>query len=774
MATTAVDPAKAKAAKEQGNKAFKKGNYLLAVKHFTESIRHDVTNKASYSNRAAAYTQLGRKDKSFYDLAIVDAKKCTELQTSWGKGYQRWGTALMLKGDFTDAIGVFALGIAADPTNANLTKGLQDAQKKMKAKADVTAKVEKMKKQAEQKKATKTPVTGEVVIGIDLGTTNSCVAVWRDQGVEIIANKLGDRTTPSWVAFNKEGERLVGAAARNQAAANPENTFFDVKRIIGQRFDAEGVSQDCSHFPFGVAAGSSDQPVLSCKVGADTRQFAPEQISAFVLQHLKTYSEAYLGHPVSKAVITVPAYFNDAQRNATKAAGRIAGLDVLRIINEPTAAALAYGLDVHTEGKTNLLIFDLGGGTFDVTILSIENGIFEVKATGGDTRLGGEDFDQTVVDFLLKECKKKGMPDVAKSARALRRLRVAAEQAKRTLSNGTTADIEVESLSDGQDFSFKLSRAKFEQLNKASFARCMETVKRVMKDAAMKSDDISEVVLVGGSTRIPRLQKLLQDNFGGRELCKTLNPDEAVAYGAAIQGAIMSGHRSSKTKDLLLMDVTPLSLGIETTGRVMSVIIPRNTQIPCSRTQTYTTEDDYQTQVDVCVYEGEHLRTERNNMLGKFTISGIKRAKRGEPQVDVTFALNADGILEVTAVDRDTGVEANIKIENKQTTSEEEIQRMLKEAEVFRKQDEENIRARESLNELERTIFEVMEAAKDSTDKRLAKVLRKAAADTQEWLEDNPTATSSAIELRRRELARRLQTRRSKQSRQTAEEAAMM
>jgi L1 cell adhesion molecule like protein len=547
-----------------------------------------------------------------------------------------------------------------------------------------------------------------------------------------------------------------------------------VKRFIGQRFEDEGVEQDIARLTYEViphnpnaAKGDKGTPMIKADLGMHgTKIFAPEEISAMVLAYLKRTAEVFLKKTVTKAVITVPAYFNDSQRAATKAAGKIAGLDVLRIINEPTAAALSYGLDRrHKDKPAKVLIFDLGGGTFDVSVLTIEGGVTEVKATGGDTRLGGEDFDLSVTKFLMAEAVASGMPDCSADTRVMRRLQNAAEQAKRQLSQTQEAQVHVESLftidkkgKGGQpkmaDFTYTLTRAKFESLNNVFFVKCLETVKRVLKDAKLKPNEIDDIVLVGGSTRIPKMQEMLQEYFNGKELCRALNPDEAVAYGAAVQGAILNGARSKALDNSLLMDVTPLSLGIETTGRVMSVIIPRNTAIPCVKTQCYTTEENYQTEIDVCVYEGERTRTDQNNLLGKFSISGIEKAKRGVPKVDVSFALDSNGMLAVTAKDQTTGAEAHIQIQRSGRSSDAEVERMVAEAEKYRKEDEERVKKVEAINDLETLVSESRTIVAELSDPRKGEAIEKAADDAQAWLEAHgEDAKLSEIKLHRQKLS---------------------
>jgi L1 cell adhesion molecule like protein len=743
----------AEAAKTAGNAAFKDGDFKKAVEHFTEAINAEPNNASFYSNRSAAHLKLSDTAK-----ALADANKCIELKPEWSKGYSRAGSALLVKGDIDEAIAIYTKGLTIDPKDKVLEKALGQAKNKL-------AGGKKKRNRRNRKKKEEKAEEHEHVIGIDLGTTYSCVGVWKDGGVKILELPNGSRTIPSYVAFTDDGERLVGQAAKAQAARNTPNTIFDVKRIIGQRWSDNGVEKDCSHFPFKVTPDDQGRPTIEIEESGATKEFQPEQISALVLSYCKKLAEDFLGEKVGKAVITVPAYFNDSQRNATKAAGAIAGLEVMRIINEPTAAALAYGLDSVVDkaagfDKVNVLIFDLGGGTFDVSILTIEDGVFTVKATGGDTRLGGEDFDNNLIAYLHTEVEAQGITHVEKdeSGRAFQRLRKAAELAKRELSSAQTADIKIEDLMDGKTFELQLTRTKFEKLNTSLFTTCMATVERVLKDAKMKTKDINEIVMVGGSTRIPKIQEMLAlEIFKGRTLCKSLNPDEAVAYGAAVQGAILSGRKISKTEDLLLMDVTPLSLGIETTGRVMSVIIPRNTPIPCVKTQTYTTESNYQTQVDVSVYEGERLKSDENNLLGEFTISGIQSAKRGEPQVDVSFSIDSNGILKVEAIDQKTKAQADISIANRSQASSEDVRRMIEEAEKYKKEDEARIKKVEAKNELEATILEAMELGREIPDGKLGGILLEAAEKDQEWLESNyETATAGDIGMRRATLNRRM------------------
>jgi len=593
-------------------------------------------------------------------------------------------------------------------------------------------------------------------VGIDLGTTYSCVAHFANDRVEIIANDQGNRTTPSFVAFT-DSERLIGDAAKNQAAMNPSNTVFDAKRLIGRKFDDSEVTEDAKHFPFKIVE-KSGKPHIQVEYKGETKVFTPEEISSMVLGKMKETAEGYLGDKVSDAVVTVPAYFNDSQRQATKDAGLIAGLNVMRIINEPTAAAIAYGLDKKDAEEKNVLIFDLGGGTFDVSLLSIEDGIFEVKSTAGDTHLGGEDFDHRLVNHFVNEFKRKNKKDLSTNQRALRRLRTACERAKRTLSSSAQTSIEIDSLYEGIDFYTSITRARFEELCQDLFRSTIDPVEKVLRDAKVDKSQVHEIVLVGGSTRIPKVQKLVSDFFNGKEPNRSINPDEAVAYGAAVQAAILSGDTSSKTQDLLLLDVAPLSMGIETAGGIMTKLIPRNSTIPTKKSETFSTYADNQPGVLIQVFEGERAKTQDNNLLGKFELSGIPPAPRGVPQIEVTFDVDANGILNVSALEKGTGKTQKITITNdKGRLSKEDIERMVSEAEKFKDEDEKEAGRVQAKNGLESYAYSLKstlgeEQFKEKLDAAEIEEVTKAADETIEWLDSNQTATQEEFSDKQKEL----------------------
>jgi len=719
--------------KAKGNEAFSAGNWLQAVECFTEAIEEDPSDQVFFSNRSAANLKLLRTAD-----AVEDAEQCVRMAKDWPKGYSRLGAALWGDRQLKEAIKAFDDGLKLDPENDAMKKSREEVAKALELEPP------EEEEEAEEEDTTKPAATAsqekEPVIGIDLGTTYSAVAVWdvAAGGVRIIADEGGNKTMPSYVGWTDDGERVVGHRAKAQASKAPLRTLFDIKRFIGQRANEPAVKDEMKRLPFTTKRLEDDRVEIEVVTseGTEPKKFVPEEISAMVLAKMKEIAEKDLGREITKAVVTVPAYFNDAQRKATQAAGAIAGLEVLRIINEPTAAALGYGLDQQTAGKneneTNVLVFDLGGGTFDVSVLKIEGGIVEVKATGGDTHLGGEDFDNSLVDHIMAELKKLKHPTDDKVRVKAKR---AAENAKRALSSSDTVEIEIGELVGGEDGVLKVTRAEFEKICAPWFAKTLDTVKAVLKDAKIKTTDVDDIVLVGGSTRVPVLQKQLMDMFGGKQLCKSINPDEAVAYGAAVQGAILAGVRLSKSTELLLIDVTPLSLGIETEGRHHSIIIHRNTPVPCVKESTYTTTENYQEAIDVRIFEGERPCTDQNHLLGEFTVTGIERAKQGEASVVVRFALDANGVLDVTAMDKKTRATNACRINDAcKSLGPEEIKRMVHEAEAMKENDAEYAEKLALKSALEEVAYDLPEDEGE---------------DIYEWLESHSLETTPKRELER-------------------------
>ncbi|KII62793.1 78 kDa glucose-regulated protein [Thelohanellus kitauei] len=590
------------------------------------------------------------------------------------------------------------------------------------------------------------------VIGIDLGTTYSCVGIFRGGKVDIIQNDQGNRITPSYVAFTKDGERLVGDPAKGQLTVNPENTIFDVKRLIGRRFDEKSVQDDMKLWPFKVV-NQNGRPYIEVDVGGERKRFAPEEISAMVLSKMKDFAQDYLKVNITNAVITVPAYFNDPQRQSTKDAGAIAGLNVLRVINEPTAAAIAFGID-NKQQEMNIFVYDLGGGTFDVSALSFDNGVFEVAATKGDTHLGGEDFDNRLMHHFIKSIESAGRKFDKNDLKSIQKLRREVEKLKRALSQLHEATLELE-LPDG-DFSATITRSKFEQINADLFKKTLELSRECIKDSKLSIEDFHQIVLVGGSTRIPRIQALVSEFFNDKELNRGVNPDEAVAIGAAIQGAIMSGQQ--ETADIVLIDVCPLSLGIAVQNGLIEVIIARNSKIPTKQTKSFTTVMDNQETVRIEIYQGERSMARDNYKLGQFDLVGIPRAPRGQPQIEVTFAVDNNGILQVDAVEKSSGKSNKITITNEQRQlRSDEINRMIEDAQKFADEDKKSAEKAKAKSDFESHLYSIRNQLKDESGMggKIAeedkKALNSAVDDSIAWLDNNPSASVEEINSQRSE-----------------------